>query len=240
MHIAPGELRVADETDFIDLYGKLRLEPGCTLAEFKQAYRRHVAAWHPDRRRGGRADTIAAARLQRLTAQYSAAMEFHRRHGRLPGAAMVPRVSVVEVASELLPSGDADAVEALDAQRPVETMAADEPGTRVLSTRWWLLIAGVCIAIGAWSLIPASEPADVESDAEPAAAVEHPARARIASFGVGSSESEVLSIEGEPTSRVDGRWEYGPSWVRFENDNVVDWYSSPLRGLHVATPRPPH
>src|SRR3954467_14266745 len=106
MHGATGELQVADETDFIDLYGKLRLQPDCTLAEFKQAYRRHVAAWHPDRRSTGRADVIAAARLQRLTAQYGAAMEFHRRHGRLPGAALAPRATMAATVADSTTSVD--------------------------------------------------------------------------------------------------------------------------------------
>lgn len=150
---------MADETDFLDLYGKLRLEPNCTLADFKQAYRRHVAAWHPDRRRGSRADAIAAARLQRLTAQYSAAMEFHRRHGRLPGAVSPPRPSVptgtepaVYIESDLSTSvsgSSATATIPLDGDERFE----DAP-LRAWRTRWLWLAALVIVAIIAWSLIP--------------------------------------------------------------------------------------
>ncbi|QWT21693.1 J domain-containing protein [Bacillus sp. NP157] len=104
----------ADETDFLDLYGKLRLQPDCSLADFKQAYRRHVSQWHPDRRsRGPRADALAARRLQRLMAQYSAAMSFHKQHGRLPGAARVnpPRANVVPlVPSAAVAAGPCDDV----------------------------------------------------------------------------------------------------------------------------------
>jgi hypothetical protein len=233
---------VADETDFIDLYGKLRLEPGCTLAEFKQAYRRHVAAWHPDRRRSGRADAIAAARLQRLTAQYSAAMEFHRRHGRLPGAPLGPRVAVVPQdtdAGELAEIPETTPEPAAWSGHANEASRIEEPPARTHATRWWLLAAAVVIAVAAWSLIPATDEPEASTDDEPAAAAtpsHHVAPS--ASFGLGSSESEVLAIEGEPMGRTDDRWEYGPSWVRFENDQVVDWYSSPLRGLHVTTPHP--
>lgn len=147
---------MADETDFIDLYGKLRLEPNCTLADFKQAYRRHVAAWHPDRRRSGRADALAAARLQRLTAQYSAAMEFHRRHGRLPGAPSSPRASVVTVSTEGAAYVESD-TPATPASASV-SLGADErfedTPLRGWRTRWLWLAALVVVAVIAWSLIP--------------------------------------------------------------------------------------
>jgi curved DNA-binding protein CbpA len=156
---------VADETDFLDLYGKLRLEPSCTLAEFKQAYRRHVAAWHPDRRRGSRADALAAARLQRLTAQYSAAMEFHRRHGRLPGAVSAPRVATV-----VAPAGTEATVfvENEASARPFESgaAAAEESPLRAWRTRWLWLAALVIVAIVAWSLIPVGGADDEDTSAE--------------------------------------------------------------------------
>ena len=160
---------MADETDFIDLYGKLRLEPNCSLAEFKQAYRRHVAAWHPDRRRGSRADALAAARLQRLTAQYSAAMEFHRRHGRLPGAVASPRVAVVATTTT-------EAAVYVDDAAPVAATASaasydaddrfEETPLRAWRTRWLWLAALVIVAVIAWSLIPVGGAEDDDTSAE--------------------------------------------------------------------------
>ena len=51
----------------------------------------------------------------------------------------------------------------------------------------------------------------------------------------------VRASEGEPTLMVSNeRWEYGPSWIRFEHGKVVDWYSSPLYPLNTATRRSPH
>ena len=55
---------------------------------------------------------------------------------------------------------------------------------------------------------------------------------------IGMSTDQVRSIEGEPTSIHEDRWEYGPSWIRFEHDEVVDWYSSPLRSLATAKRTP--
>lgn len=56
----------------------------------------------------------------------------------------------------------------------------------------------------------------------------------IASIHVGSTTGDVLSIEGRPIANGAGRWDYGPSWIRIEDGRVVDWYSSPLRPLHVV------
>jgi hypothetical protein len=159
-----GIRTVADETDFLDLYRKLRLEPSCTLAEFKQAYRRHVAAWHPDRRRGGRADALAAARLQRLTAQYSAAMEFHRRHGRLPGAVSPPRVSVVTASTENVAHVESD-IPGASVSLEGDERFEDTP-LRAWRTRWLWLAALVIVAVIAWSLIPAGGSEDDESSTE--------------------------------------------------------------------------
>jgi hypothetical protein len=225
-----GSSTVADETDFLDLYARLRLEPGCTLADFKQAYRRHVAQWHPDRRAGGRADALAAARLQRLTKQYGAAMEFHRRHGRLPGAPMPARVSVVVPEPAIAVEDGAPAAAVIEAG---ETIPA-----RVLPARWLLLVAVIGVAVLVWSLVPAGDPGtDDETDPVAPRAVAARAGTTTATIALGMSEDDILAIEGEPTQRSDERWEYGPSWIRFENHAVADWYSSPLRGLHSASAR---
>lgn len=228
---------MADETDFLDLYMRLRLEPGCSVDEFKQAYRRHVAQWHPDRRSGGHADALAARRLQRLTKQYGAAMEFHRRHGRLPGAPRSQRVMATVEPHESVEDG---------APSVTVTVEAETPPGRVLGAPWWLAIGAIGVAVLVWSLMPAAVDPDSDDMADAPAVHGHamPAPAptsALASIGpltLGMSEDDVLALEGEPTQRGDGRWEYGPSWVRFDNHAVSDWYSSPLRGLHSDGMRP--
>ncbi len=212
---------MTDETDFIDLYGKLRVEPGCSLDEFKRAYRRIVALWHPDRRRGTRADKLAAARLQRLTAQYGAAMDFHRRHGRLPGAP--------------LPAREAERVP----QEP-QTAASPSPAPpqRVQARHWYAVTLAISAPLLVWSLWPANEVVETEVREVPVR-IAPKASVQAPVLALGMTQGEVLAIEGEPMRRGDERWEYGPSWVRFEADALVDWHSSPLRALHVTTPEPP-
>lgn len=261
-----GNQAVADDTDFLDLYARLRLEPGCTLAEFKQAYRRHVAQWHPDRRPAGRADAIAAKRLQRLTAQYGAAMDFHRRHGRLPGAPLSAAVAAdlnegadnepadraqtrMQAAGSHdamgqgygphsnAPSGHTSHAYGRPAQAGTDVGVAP---VKVLSTRWRLLAGVIAVAVLAWTFLPAaSEPGSDEAKAAAAeASSTASAPASVTMLALGMSEEQVAKIEGEPNHRDSDEWEYGPSWVRFDHGAVSDWYSSPLRGLHVPGTRP--
>ena len=56
----------------------------------------------------------------------------------------------------------------------------------------------------------------------------------------GLSEGDVVAMLGEPAGRELGgtHWLYGPSWVRFECSQVIDWYSSPLEPLRASRSRP--
>ncbi len=55
---------------------------------------------------------------------------------------------------------------------------------------------------------------------------------------VGMSPESVRAIEGEPVFVHDDRWEYGPSWIRFDHGVVVDWRNSPLHDLKTPHTRP--
>jgi hypothetical protein len=219
---------LARETDFLDLYKILGLDPGCGLAEFKQAYRRRVAVLHPDRRSDDGASAIAAERLQHLTAMYGAAMEFERQHGRLPGARPV-RHSPEEASPPPAPA-------------PAPSIA--RPPQR---RRRWLLVVAAALAFVAWLLwdsgwLPgntetesATTSQEGPSDSRPADRHESASSSTIA---LGMDTDAVRAIEGDPMLVGGNRWDYGPSWIRFENDKVADWYSSPLRPLKTPSPHP--
>ncbi len=50
---------------------------------------------------------------------------------------------------------------------------------------------------------------------------------------VGMSMEEVLAIQGAPVMKSRLRWDYGASFIKFQNGKVVGWYSSVLRPLMV-------
>jgi hypothetical protein len=220
---------LARETDFLDLYKILGLNPGCGLAEFKQAYRRRVAVLHPDRRTGDQVSAIAAERLQQLTALYGSAMEFERRHGRLPGA---PPARLAQAEAS---------------QPPAPHVSISKPPRRRRRLRWWLMVSVAlgCIAWLLWDFGFFSGDADFEpatTTSQLAQSVggvpeQHPP-ASPSVLALGMDIGAVRAIEGEPTLIGAGHWEYGPSWIRFEDGKVADWYSSPLRPLKTTTAQP--
>jgi len=230
---------VTHETDFLDLYRQLGLSPGCELSEFKQAYRRRVAVLHPDRHAGRSGDARASIRLQRLTAQYGAAMDFHRRHGRLPGspapsrAASAGRSERHEVVVDpfMMPR---EASLSHHATR-VTGAAKRRPPIRLAT-----LLALAALGVLGWSAYSAYEPSggvgvseDASASLQPSA-VEQSDAADAPTIRLGMSADEVRAVEGDPVSMHGDLWEYGPSWVRFDHDRVVDWHSSPLRALHTG------
>jgi len=64
-------------------------------------------------------------------------------------------------------------------------------------------------------------------------------RGRADYFTLGSTEDEVLAIQGTPTSIISGegvigdRWSYGFSSVEFTKDGVVKGYSNISGNLHI-------
>lgn len=214
---------LANETDFLDLYRRLKLSPGCELLEFKQAYRRHVALLHPDRRGGTPLDVRAAELLQRLTAQYGAAMEFQRRHGRLPGAVAAPRFAASDITrpiprSSLAPSGE-------DRRSHVKML---------------VLLAIAATGTLLWGIAPlssSSETAPVPDSVN--GTTGQPESAATPVLSLGMSPESVRAIEGDPEAVHDGLWDYGPSWISFDHGEVVDWHSSPLHSLKTPGSRPP-
>ncbi|MBB3228588.1 hypothetical protein FHW69_003230 [Luteibacter sp. Sphag1AF] len=208
---------MSGETDFLDLYQKLGVGPDCAVAEFKQAYRRHVAQLHPDRFPG--ADS--ANELQGVTAQYSAAMDFLRRHGRLPGASAGPRVTITrDYVSQPLPGRD----------------VREAPASRM---RWVLLAAVVIGAVLVWQLDPfATADEGGSAVAVDGVASRSASSSEVPTLTLGMSRDEVRSVQGEPLLMHDDQWDYGPSWIRFEHDRVSDWYSSPMHTLATSQTRP--
>lgn len=234
--------------DFSRLYAQLGLRDGCNLDEFKQACRRRIRDQHPDRLHvvHHRLPDESQIPLVELLPLYAKALRFHRRHGRLPGApvpATAPACSASSPHASVAttPPAMRDAPQSLAARLPSMSsgLPADQP-TR--SLRGALLVSLGVVAtlalVGNWSEQRPStqDEAGVEAslpDAVPAPLGDAPAR-----LEVGMDEDTVRTIQGEPLQWNGAEWIYGPSWLRFEDGYLIDWYSSPLHPLATRTRTP--
>lgn len=209
---------MASDTNFLDLYKSLGLTPDCELAELKQAYRRRVGVLHPDRRANSHSDIIAAEQLQQLTTLYSAAIAFQRQHGRLPGA---------QHARSAQP--DISSIPRTEITMPART------GTHRL-----FLLLGMCVAgLLLWNSRPDSDLPQSDSLAPTATAAASDTasspQTAVHTISIGTDADVVRQLQGAPILISGNRWDYGPSWIRFENNKVVGWYNSPVRPLKTVS-----
>ena len=93
--------------DLTVLYSELDLKPDCSLAELQLAYRRRISELHSERVAGSSPSPERLAVLRDLISLYTTANRFHRRYGRLPGAAPARGRALVPARIPLPRSGDA-------------------------------------------------------------------------------------------------------------------------------------
>ena len=229
--------------DFLRLYQEFGLGPDADFEQLKLAYRRRVSVLHPDRMDAGDAisQDLANQHLQRLTTLYEAAARFHRQHGRLPGAVPTARSGASGAGAPAHARRTTDAVNA--ARVTIDSTPAPAPRRR----RAWLAALAIigALALTAWFGVALDETDHVGTTApDPVApmpttsAARRPSAAPAEGIRLGMSEREVARILGEPVTRDATRWDYGPSWVRFDDGVVESWYSSPLRRLRIANTPP--
>ena len=212
---------MAGDTDFLALYQELGLGADCSLHDIKRAYRKRVGALHPDRVPG---DATAMRDLQQLNVLYASALEFERRHGRLPGA--------TQVSAGAAPIAPVTPVAAVH-----ETVQPAAPVASQSRTAFYGLLATLgLLALWAWLDTDHGPPlpsgvAGTTTSQVTTASVDSPS---IEAIERGSPRNHVRALHGDPVNGSEQRWEYGPSWVAFRCGVVSDWYSSPLRPLKVA------
>ena len=213
---------MAQGVDFLRLYREFQLEPGAGIDDLKRAYRRRVALVHPDRliAKDEISQHLATEHLQNLTRLYEAGVRFHRQHGRLPGAPPTPST---------------DRPGAI-AQGPPPPLAAKPVRRR----RGWIVVALLLAGSGMWAQWtrePATDPPALPVHRRAvalhlgSAAV---ARGALDGLRIGMPQHVVAEVLGAPVAVEPGRWVYGPSWIRFEDGRVVEWYSSPLHPLRIS------
>lgn len=213
--------------DFALLYQQLGLHPDCSLEDLKRAYRVRVAELHPDRHLNQAGSQDAHHALTELTALYSGAIRFHRIHGRLPGAtprtAPAPRVAMENPAA------------APTVARALATTQRKAPAPNPTSR---LAVGGVLALVVVLVVLHWSESSPIKTQVEPEGSVADVADPNVPRLELGMGEADVIAIQGSPERVQDDVWNYGSSWVRFDEGRVVDWASLPPNRLLAPTPRP--
>ena len=211
------------DTDFLKLYRQLGMPPGCSLQAFKQAYRRRVRELHPDRIPTGRDNS---ERLKQLNLDYAAALAFQRRHGRLPGTVPDSRAHFSQP-----PPSPARTVPTR--RHPPPTLPYEPPN------RWLLLVFSLVAIIPLCSLLPGNGVDTTRTPDDAATASGDPTEIVPALVELGMDAASVSALLGVPEIHADNEehWFYGPSWIRFECGEVVEWHSSVLRPLPIADSR---
>lgn len=207
---------MSEDTDFAALYRELGIDATCSLAELRGAWRRRVAKLHPDQ--GGSAEDTG--RLQQLNQRYDAALDFHARYGRMPGALASGRLA-----------GEAAGSPRPDVWRRTDAVANEIPAAgfgRI--PRYFVAIALIVVAVLGWR-IASERGKTVDIADEYTGQIAAEAGTVAAEIAPGQGKDTVRNILGEPLDMHALRWTYGPSWVEFRCDKVVGWYSSPLRPL---------
>ena len=241
-------------TDFAQLYLQLGIRNDCSLEEFKQACRRRIRQQHPDRPDGEVRWNAAQLPLTELLALYAKALRFHRRHGRLPGAA----ATTPAFNTGLRPLAPAYA-------KPHQAKTSPTEASQRNSIRIPVLILATTIigfaVVNVWnggetaaeastssndsslSQLMDAEKFQISSEPVPqeAAGVQQDGQPVVAPprlIEIGMDAKTVRSIQGDPVQWKESEWIYGPSWIRFERGRVSDWYSSPLHRLKTETSSP--
>lgn len=236
--------------DFAALYRELGVDAHCSPAELRVAWRRRVSKLHPDL--GGSAEDTG--RLQELNRLYDAAVEFHGRFGRMPGAASPAAGAARPAPAEAGDAPDKQAAASASAVwRRLDTEAAPQATAGFGRISRWFVVVSLCtVALLGWRLagdMAGEATGETEAGGEAVAASvvadDTPgheattARTVARTLAPGMDRNAVRDILGDPLDMHAMRWHYGPSWVDFRCDRVADWYSSPLRPLPVASERAP-
>lgn len=216
--------------DFALLYMQLGLHPDCSLEDLKRAYRIRVAELHPDRHLDRPSSNDASA-LTELTALYSGAIRFHRIHGRLPGSTLRSPVTVQRAVPDAATPAQAP-------QTHSRTMSATSHEAPTSATPR-IAVLSVLVLVVVMVVLHWSETAQVTPQADANGAVAETADPDAPRLELGMEEAAVVAIQGPPERVQDDVWNYGSSWVRFEEGHLVDWASVPPNRLMTPTPRPP-
>lgn len=166
--------------------------------------------------------------LSDLNSVYAQVLRFHKQHGRLPGGKTTapPRSKPATALRETPPRTQAPPEHSAPAPRQRGPM----PGILLV-----VLVLALAMIFDFFSRHESEQGSNPYSESTRPALPESATPMRIE---LGMDAPTVINLQGNPVGIRGDEWEYGPSWLRFKDGKLVDWYSSPLRRLKTATVSP--
>ncbi|MEW6331358.1 MAG: DnaJ domain-containing protein [Pseudomonadota bacterium] len=229
--------------NYLKNYRVLGVQPGVSWKQLRQAYKKMVNTWHPDRfQQDARQKKLAEEKTKEITQSYKELAEYYAKFGVLP----------LPVETEEPPVAAENPAPVVPAEGVVAGAESAEPAPATRSTgdiKPWItrhrarLIAALA-AVGffsyLWQFSPRDETGHAPIETGPAAQTDLPAAGREAEaampttryFTTGSSLGEVYAIQGVPTRTEHNIWYYGNSKIYFSAGKVTGWeesMDSPLR-----------
>jgi hypothetical protein len=225
-------------------YSVLGLQPGSNWSEVRDAYKKLIKKWHPDRfQQDNKNRRIAEERTMEITRAYKALDDYRRVHGSAPPAS-IPTIK---------PEAGIEATPKTEDMRAAAThttaSAVPSDSSKQISAdvaRWKILFVLVTISLLLYFLFLDTP---VENSPAPAASPinatintpqsEHGDKSAQLSTGryftIGSRPGDVYAVQGVPSKTENGIWYYGKSRVHFANGGVTHWENHPENPLYANT-----
>lgn len=222
--------------NYLKNYQILGIRPGANWKQLRQAYKKLINTWHPDRfQQDLRQKHLAEEKTKEINQSYKELAEYYRKNGSLP---------LMESLPEATPAGNSvnSKVSASEsratAQASTVTAASTETVPQGISrrrARVWagLAVVGAVYFIWQFALWEDGDNTTQEHPVHAPQEMEEPDTAPEKRFTVGSSLGEVYSIQGVPTQTEKDVWHYGSSKVYFSKGKVFRWHESLDNPLHV-------
>lgn len=220
-------------------YRALGIAPGTNWKQLRQAYKKLINIWHPDRYgQDPHQKRLAEEKTKEINQSYKELSEYYKKNGALPLAAESdigarnlhddPNPDVPPEPTAGVRKTPAAATDAASA----EPRRKSKGRARIIASM--ALLGSIYFIWQSASRDPDGNlperndgPAANGADAKPAEAAPEKR------FTVGSSLGEVYSIQGVPTRTEKDIWHYGSSKVYFSKGKVLRWEESHDNPLQV-------
>lgn len=226
--------------NYLKNYLTLGIAPGASWKQLRQAYKKLIKTWHPDRfQQDARQKRLAEEKTKEINQSYKELAEYYKKNGVLPLENELP----ADLRENTVTAGNADFSPAPEIVGAHQTSAAPEaaPTERARKSKQRTRIMASLVLLSSvyfiWQFASREnrdissganhDPASSAADMEPAETVPEKR------FTIGSSLGEVYSIQGVPTRAEKDVWHYGNSKIYFSKGKVFRWEESPDSPLRV-------